>query len=139
MRRIQRYHVLSVLGDLQPHPYDEVVVIGSLHLANPANRAEIWPGQKMGRNTYYSNVFESMIRKLIEDGLVRRVENAHIRKIRLEVSYQVSHRDWDLQLTDKGRDCLAGEQIERSGDYNYYKNFQGTIDSAKQINPGLFK
>lgn len=138
MRRIQRYHLLSVLGDLQPHPYNQVIIIGSLHLANPANRAEIWPGEKLNNSQYYSNVFEEMLEKLMEDGLVKRVETARIKQLRLLYSYQIDPRDWDLQLTEKGRDCLAMEQIAREGDYNYYKNFSGTLESAKKINPGLF-
>jgi hypothetical protein len=139
MRRIQRYHILSVLGDLKAHPYDQVIMIGSLHFANPINRSELWPGEKLSSNQYYSNVFESMLKKLMEDGLIKRVENDRIRQLRLSNSYQISPRDWDLQLTDKGQDCLRNEQMERAGDYDYYKNFQGTLDSAKKINPGLFK
>ena len=139
MRRIQRYHVLAVLGDLKAHPFDQVMIVGSLHISNPANRMEIWPGQKIAKNKYSSDVFYSMLKKLMDDGLVQRVENDRIRQIRLNDSYQISPRDWDLQLTEKGRDCLAMEQIARDGDYSYYKNFKGTLDSAKKLNPGLFK
>jgi len=139
MRRIQRYHVLSVFGDMKPHNYNHAIMIGSLHISNPVNRMEIWPGQKIQRNKYVSEVFEGMINKLMEDGLLQRVENEHIRKIRLDESYQISPRDWDIQLTQKGRDCLGMEQIARSGDYSFYKNFDGTTNSAKKINPGLFK
>lgn len=153
MRRIQRYHVLCVLGDLKPHPFDQVMVIGSLHISNPLNRAEFWASQKIGRNKYGSDVFYSFLKKLMDDDLIMRVENERTKKIRLQSCnhkthpdpygpcfvYQVSIRDYDLQLTEKGRDCLAMEQIARDGDYSYYKNFQGTIESAKKINPGLFK
>lgn len=139
MRRIQRYHILSVLGDLQPKPYDSVVMIGSLHLANPVNRSEIWPGQKITKDQYYSTVFESMLKKLIEDGLIKRIETENIKKLKLLDSYQISPRDWALQLTDRGRNCLADEQIERAGDRDWYSKYSGTLESAKKINPTLFK
>jgi hypothetical protein len=139
MRRISRYHILSVFGDLKPKPYDTAIMIGSLHFANPVNRSELWPGERLSSGQYYSNVFESMLKRLMEDGLIKRVENDRIRKLRSLDSYQISPRDYDLQLTEKGRDCLAAEQIERDGDKDYYKNFKGTLDSAKRINPGLFK
>ncbi len=153
MRRIQRFHALSVFGDMKPHDYDTAVRIGSLHISNPANRMEIWPGQKIRRNMYASDVFEGMIKQLMQDGLLKRVENERIKQIRLQgckhqthpspdglcIAYQISHRDWDLQLTERGRECLGMEQIARDGDYGFYKNFDGSIDGAKKINPDKFK
>ncbi len=154
LRRVQRYHVLSVFGDMKPHKYTDAVMIGSLHISNPANRMEIWPGQKIQKNRYASDVFESMLTKLIEDGLLQLVDNEQTRKMRLTtcrhdthpssdgricVTWQVVPRDKDIQLTAKGRECLGMEQIARSGDYTFYKSFDGTTDSAKKINPGLFK
>lgn len=153
MRRIQRYHVLSVFGDMKPHNYADAVMIGSLHISNPVNRMEIWPGQKIQKNKYVSQVFEGMLKELMDDGLLQLVENERTRKARLQtcrhethpdpegmcVTWQISPRDRDIQLTQKGRDCLGMEQIARSGDYSFYKNFDGTTDSAKKINPGLFK
>ena len=139
MRRIQRYHSLAVLGDLKPHPYDQVVAIGSLHISNPVNRSEIWGSERVPKNLYSTDVFESWLKKLINDGLIMFVETDHIKELRTRKEYMISPRDYQLQLTQKGRDCLAMEQIARSGDYSFYKNFDGTIDSAKKINPGLFQ
>lgn len=140
MRRIQIFHALSVFGDMKPHRYDDAIMIGSLHISNPANRMEIWPGQKIQRNKYASDVFEAMVKKLMEDGLLQRVENNHIRMLRLDPAYQIAPRDWDIQLTLKGRDCLGAEQIARSGDYSWYNQsgFDGTLDKASKLNPGLF-
>jgi hypothetical protein len=153
MRRIQRYHALSVFGDMKPHNYNYALAIGVLHFANPANRKEIWPGQKIAKNVYYSDVFEDIIKECCANGLLQLVDNEQTRKIRLArcghqthptedgkmcVSYQIARQDYDIQLTAKGRDCLGMEQIARDGDYSFYKRFDGSIDSAKKINPGLF-
>lgn len=153
MRRVQRFHVLSVYGDMKPHNYNDSVMIGSLHIANPVNRMEIWPGEKISRKTYYSVVFENMLKECFASGLLQLVENENTRKIRLTqcghrfhpaqdgrtcIAWQISPRDFDIQITKKGRECLGLEQIERSGDYSFYKNFDGSIDTAKKINPGLF-
>ncbi len=139
MRRIQRYHSLAVLGDLKPHPYTQVIHIGALHISNPLNRTEIWGSERVPKTLYVTDVFELWLKQLINDGLIKFVETPKIRWTRTQPEYQIAPQDYDLQLTDKGRDCLAMEQIARDGDYSYYKNFQGTIDSAKKINPGLFK
>ena len=152
LRRIQRYHALSVFGDMKPHDYANAVMIGSLHISNPTNRMEIWPGQKIDHNKYASDIFEGMIKQLMADGLLQFVDNANTQALRRKTCghdvhpaptgfcfvYLISPREYDIQLTEKGRDCLAMEQITRSGDYSFYKNFDGTIDSAKKINPGLF-
>jgi hypothetical protein len=138
MRRIQRYHSLAILGDLKPHPYNQVVHIGALHISNPTNRTEIWGSEKIPKTLYVTDVFETWLKRLINDGLVKFVETERIRQMRLQPEYQVSARDYELQLTAKGRDCLAMEQIARDGDYSYYKTFDGTLEKAKQINPGLF-
>ena len=140
MRRIQRYHVLSVFGDMKPHRYTDAVRIGSLHISNPINRMEIWPGQKINKNEYASDVFENMLNKLLVDGLLKRVETDHIRKLKRDDSYQIAPRDWDIQITPKGRECLGAEQVARSGDYSWYgrSGFDGTIDKASRLNPGLF-
>lgn len=151
MRRIQRYHVLSVFGDMKPHNYNDAVMIGSLHIANPANRMEIWPGQSISKKTYYSTVFENMLKECFNNGLLQLIDNQRTKQIRLTqcghsthpakepcFAYQISPRDYDIQLTAKGRECLGMEQIARDGDYSFYKNFDGSIDKAKKINPGLF-
>lgn len=154
MRRVQRFHVLSVYGDMKPHNYNDSVMIGSLHIANPVNRMEIWPGEKISKKTYYSVVFEGFLKECFASGLLQLVENDRTKKIRLIqcghythpaedgstcIVYQISPRDYDIQLTQKGRECLGAEQIARDGDYNFYKKFDGSLDAAKKINPGLFK
>src|SRR5579863_8078368 len=139
MRRIQRYHALTVLGDLKPHPYVQVIHIGTLHIANPLNRSEIWGSERIPKTKYVTDVFAGWVKELVNNDLVKFVETEKIKQIRLQPEYQIANEDYDLQLTAKGRDCLAMEQIARDGDYSYYKNFQGTLDSAAKINPGLFK
>ena len=154
MKRVQRFHVLSVFGDMKPHNYNDAVMIGSLHIANPTNRMEIWPGQKISKKTYYSVVFENFLKDCFMGGLLKLVDNERTKKIRLNqcghrshptedgkicIAYQISPRDYDIQITEKGRECLGMEQIARDGDYSFYKKFDGTTDSAKKINPGLFK
>lgn len=156
MRRVQRYHVLSVFGDMKAHNYNDSVMIGSLHIANPVNRMEIWPGEKISNKTYYSVVFENMLKECFGSGLLQLVENERTKNIRLTqcyhslhptengkicISYQISPRDYDIQLTAKGRECLGLEQVERSGDYSWYgkSGFDGTIDKASKISPNLFK
>src|ERR1035437_9350396 len=139
MRRIQRYHTLAVLGDLKPHSYIQVIHIGTLHIANPLNRSEIWGSERIPKTKYATDVFELWLKKLINDGLIVMLENDRIKRIRIQEEYQIASQDYDLQLTEKGRDCLAMEQIARAGDYTFYKKYDGTLDSAKKINPGLFK
>src|ERR1017187_5017096 len=129
MRRIQRYHVLSVLGDLKAHPYSQVVIIGTLHVSNPLNRTSIWGSERVAKNQYGSTVFESWLKRCMDDGLVTLLENARIKRIRMQDEYQITTQDYDIQLTPKGRDCHAMEQIARSGDYDYYKKFDGSLDS----------
>jgi|SRR5665213_1032577 len=138
MRRIQRYHTLSTLGDLKAHPYVQVIHVGTLHVSNPLNRSEIWGSERIPKTMYATDLFESWIKKLVNDDLIKFVETNKIRQARLQPEYQIALQDYDLQLTEKGRDCLVMEQIARDGDYSYYKNFTGTVESAKKINPGLF-
>jgi hypothetical protein len=139
MKRIKRFNLLSLFGDLKPKSYDISLQLAALHFANPLNRSSIWGSERLSKDTYMSVEIEKMFKSLLEDGLIKRVENVRTRNIRLEDSYQVSPRDFDLQLTDKGRDCLSGEQIARAGDYSWYKRYDGSLDSASKINPTLFK
>lgn len=139
MRRIQRYHTLSVLGDLKTHPYVQVIHVGTLHISNPVNHSQIWGSERIPKSKYNTDVFEGWIKELVNDDLIKFVETEKIKQVRLMPEYQIALQDYDLQLTEKGRDCLVMEQIARDGDYSYYKNFTGTIESAKKINPGLFK
>ena len=139
MRRIQRYHALAVLGDMKPHPYMQVIHVGTLHVSNPLNRSEIWGSERIPKTLYATDVFEAWVKELVDNSLVKYVETEKTKQVRLQPEYQIAKQDYDLQLTPKGRDCLAMEQIARDGDYTFYKNFDGTTDSAKKINPGLFK
>lgn len=153
MRRVQRFHALSVFGDMKPHRYTDAIMLGTLHFANPQKRMEIWGSEKVPTGQYHSTHFENLIKKLINDGLLALVENDYIRKLKLQncdhkshpaesgicIGWQVSVRDYDVILTAKGRDCLGLEQIARDGDYSFYKKFDGSIDSAQKLNPGLFK
>lgn len=139
MRRIQRYNLLSVLGDMKNHPYAQVVNLATLHFSNPLNRKDIWGSERIPNKAYMSIVIEQMIKRLFDDGLIKRVDTEVIKNARLQKEYQLSPLDYDLVLTEKGRALLGDEQIARAGDYSWYKRYQGTLDSAKKINPNLFK
>ncbi|MGH7974774.1 MAG: hypothetical protein ACREBR_04565 [bacterium] len=138
MYRIQRYHALSVFGDMKIHNYAHAVGIGALHFANPVNRQEIWGYRRIKKNLYYTDFFEGLMKELMNNGLLKLIENDEVRKLRRQDFYVISPRDYDVQLTDKGRECLGMEQIARSGDYSFYKNFDGTLNSVNKLNPGLF-
>lgn len=138
MKRIHRYNLLSLFGDMKPKQYIIALQLATLHFANPLNRTSLWGSERLARNTYMSTEIEKMFKQLLEYGLIRRVETESIKQTKTKDTYLVSLREYDLQLTERGRECLGVEQIARNGDYGYYKNFQGTLDSAKRINPGLF-
>lgn len=139
MRRIQRYNLLSLFGDMKPKQYIIALQLATLHFANPLNRSSLWGSEKIARNAYMSEEIEKMFKQLLEDGLIKRVETEAIKHIRTKDTYLISLREYDLQITERGRECLGVEQIARDGSYDYYKNFQGTLDSAAKINPDLFK
>jgi hypothetical protein len=86
-----------------------------------------------------STVIEMMLKRLLEDELIKMVETEAIKQSKTKDTYLISLREYDLQLTERGRECLGMEQIARDGDYSFYKKYDGSLDSAKQINPGLFK
>jgi hypothetical protein len=153
MRRIHRFNMLSMFGDMAPKQYILALTVLSYHFSNPLNRAEIWGSEKLPKGSYMSDKIERFLKDIINDGLLELVDNEFIKQARLIrcghefhpaydgklcISNIISPRDYDLKITSKGRECLGAEQIARSGDYAFYKNFDGTIDSAKQINPGLF-
>lgn len=139
MKRIHRYNLLSLFGDMKSKPYILALQLATLHFANPLNRASLWGSERLAKNVYMSEEIEKMFKHLLEDGLIKRVETEAIRQTRTKDTYLISLREYDLQLTEKGRECLGAEQIARSGEYNFYKKYDGTLDSAKSINPGLFK
>jgi hypothetical protein len=139
MKRIHRYNLLSLFGDMKPKNYFIALQLATLHFSNPLNRSSLWGNERLARNAYMSEEIEKMFKHLLEDGLIKRVETEAIKQARTKDTYLISLREYDLQITERGEDCLRMEQIARAGEYNYYKNFKGTLDSAKKINPGLFK
>jgi hypothetical protein len=140
MRRIERYNFLSIFGGGKPIDYVSLIQIGTLHFANPQNRKDIYIGSSTFSNAKtFQQVFERILYEAIEYGLVKRVENYRTRQLRLQPTYQISKEDWDYQITQRGDECLRIEQIERAGDYSFYKKFDRTLDSAAKINPTLFK
>lgn len=140
MTRLERYYFLGVFGGGNALDYVSLVQIGTLHLANPQNVKDIYVGSRTFSNArHYQQVFERMFKEALEYGLVMRVENEKTKALRLQPEYQISPMDWSYKITKKGDECLRAEQIERAGDYNFYKNFDRTVDSAAKINPGLFK
>ena len=139
MKRIHRYNLLSLFGDMKQKSYVLALQLATLHFANPLNRSSLWGSERLSKNAYMSEEIERMFKRLLEDGLIQRIETEAIKQSRTKDTYLISLREYDLQLTEKGRECLGMEQIERSGDYNFYKKYDGTLDSAKRINPGLFK
>jgi len=142
MKRIKRFHLLSLFGDMQSKLYDHAVALLTLHFANPTNRSEIWGNEKLPRNSYFSTEIEKLLNQVLEDGLIKRIETEKIKQLRLQETYQISPRDYELQITNKGRECLGMEQVARQGDYSWYGanyGFDGTLDKAAKINPNLFK
>jgi hypothetical protein len=138
MKRIHRYNLLSLFGDLKSKQYIIALQLATLHFANPLNRASLWGSERLAKDAYMSEKIEKMFKQLLEDGLIKRVETEAIKHTKTKDTYLISIREYDLQITDKGSDCLRMEQIARDGSYDYYKKFDGTLDSAKKINPGLF-
>jgi hypothetical protein len=139
MKRIHRYNLLSLFGDMKPKNYFIALQLSTLHFANPLNKSSIWGSERLPKNAYMSTVIETMLKRLLEDGLIQRVETEAIRHSRTKDTYLISLREYDLQLTERGRECLGMEQIARDGDYSFYKKYDGTLDSAAKINPTLFK
>jgi hypothetical protein len=141
MKRIHRYNLLSLFGDMKPKQYIIALQLATLHFANPLNRTSLWGSERLARNVYMSEKIEKMFKQLLEYGLIKRVKTEAIKQSKTKDTYLISLREYDLQLTEKGRDCLGSEQVERSGDYSWYgrSGFDGTTSSAAKINPGLFK
>jgi len=139
MKRIHRYNLLSLFGDMKPKNYFIALQLATLHFANPLNKSSIWGSERLPKNAYMSTVIETMLKRLLEDELIKMVETEAIKQSKTKDTYLISLREYDLQLTERGRECLGMEQIARDGDYSFYKKYDGSLDSAKQINPGLFK
>lgn len=142
MTRLERYYFLGILGGGQPVDYVSLIQIGTLHFANPANRKDIYVGSKSFTHAKsYQQAFECILKKAFEDGLVKRVESAKTKALRLDKAYLIEPADFNYQITAKGRECLGNEQMARSGDASWYNaqyGFDGTLDKAAKINPNLF-
>jgi len=139
MKRIHRYNLLSIFGDMKSKQYLISLQLATLHFANPLNRASLWGSERLAKDEYMTEKIEKMFTRLLEDGLIKQVETEAIKHSRTKDTYLISPREYDLQITDRGRNCLADEQIERAGDRDWYKKYSGTVDSAAKINPSLFK
>jgi hypothetical protein len=141
--RLERFHLLCYFGSGQTIPWSQVIQIGTLYIANPTTkvRYDIRITKKINGKKYYQWEMERMLSCGLRDGLIRRVDNATTRATRLNKAYLIEPQDFDYQITEKGRECIGNEQIERAGDYSWYGKggFDGTIDSAAKINPNLFK
>jgi hypothetical protein len=124
---------------MKPKQYFLALQLATLHFANPLNRSSIWGSERLAKNVYMTDVIENMFKSLLEDGLIQRVETEAIKHSRTKDTYLISLREYDLQITERGRECLGMEQIARDGDYSFYKKYDGSLDSAKKINPGLFE
>lgn len=141
MSRLERFHFLSYFGSGLAIPYFQAIQIGTLYISNPTTqvRYDIRITKRNKGQAYYQWEFERMFNKALADGLIKRVENARIKAMKLEEFFLIEKEDYDYQITEKGDACLRAEQIQRDGDYSFYKNFDRTLDGAAKINPGLFK
>jgi hypothetical protein len=105
MRRIERYKLLQIFGDGQPHNWFEVINLGVRFLK------------------IHQYDFESLFQQaIIDNGLIVRCSNHNF------------YKDDDYKITPKGDSCLREEQIARDGDYSYYKHYDRTIDGQYGAN-----
>ena len=107
MKRIHRYNLLSLFGDLKPKNYFTALQLATLHFANPLNRSSLWGSERLAKNAYMSTVIEKMFKQLLEDGLIKRVETEAIKHSKTKDTYLISLREYDLQLTDRGLSVYA--------------------------------
>ena len=141
MTRLERFHLLCYFGSGKAIPWVQAIQIGTLYIADPQTKVhnDIHITKKINGKAYYQIEFIRMFHEGLRCGLIKRVENDNIRALRLQDSYLIEEQDWDYQITAKGDECLRYEQIQRDGDYSFYKGFDRTLDSAAKINPGLFQ
>ncbi len=97
MRRLERFKVLQLFGDGKPHNWFETIFLGVQYLK------------------VHQNEFERLFRRTVENNLVRRVYKAS------------SYKDDYYILAERGEQCFREEQIERGGDYSYYKNYDRSV------------
>lgn len=97
MRRLERFRLLQLFGDGKPHDWFNTVFLGVTHLK------------------VHQDEFESLFKRTLENGLVRRMYN------------KANWKDDDYILAPRGEGCLREEQIDRGGDYEYYKKYDRSI------------
>lgn len=140
MTRLERFHLLSYFGSGKAIPYFQTIQIGTLYISNPITkvRYDIHITKKKDGKRFYQWEFERMFNSALIDGLIQKVDNERTKALRLQDAYLIEKEDYDYKISEKGDSCLRDEQIERAGDYSFYKNFDRSLDSAAKINPGLF-
>ena len=141
MTRLEQYHFLCCLGNGLTIPWKQLIELGSAYMANPQLkvRYDIRITKRQNGKSYYSWEVERMLKDALENGLVKQIEPDGIRQRKLQNSYVITPQEYSYKISPKGDECLRMEQIARAGDYSFYHNFDGTVDSAKKINPELFK
>ena len=105
MNNIHHFKFLSLFGDGKPHGWFETIFLGVKYLK------------------VHQYHFEKLFKKCLSYNLVYRL-------------YERSNwKDDKYCITKRGDNSLRDEQIRRHGDYDYYKNFDRTIESAEKITP----
>ena len=105
MTRLERYNFLCLFGDNRPHNWYNIIFL-SVHAMKK-----------------HQKIIEGYIKKFLEDGLIKRVDNPEVINDRLKKQYVISPDMFLYQITSKGDECLRNEQAIRTGDNFYYKGF----------------
>jgi hypothetical protein len=118
MTRLERYNLLCIFGDGRAHTYVNVIFLGVGSMKIPQYK------------------FEKILSRALEYGLVKRVDSVDSVALRTRKQYVIDPACFDFQITSKGDEILRLEQIERKGDYNWYKNFDRTDAARDKFSPG---
>lgn len=97
LKRLDRYKILQIFGDGNPHNWFEVINLGVRHLK------------------LHQYKFEKLFKRCMEYNLIKREWRAY------------ANKDDYYTITPKGDECLRGEAIARAGDVSYYKYFDRSI------------
>ena len=97
MYRLERFKILQLFGDGQPHDWFNTVFLGVKYL--DVNQTE----------------FERLFKRALENSLVRRVYKA------------AHWKDDNYIIAERGEECLRDEQIARGGDVEYYKKYDRSV------------
>ena len=93
MRRLERFKLLQLFGDGQPHNWFNTIFLGVQYFK------------------VHQDEFERLFKRMLENNLLRRLyKKAH-------------WKDDEYIIAERGEDCLRDEQIARGGDYEYYKKY----------------